>query len=59
MPPHTSHLLETGWQLKYTRDGGEDEWLSVRRVPTNVHLDLIDNRMLVFRQEMTRLCWNP
>jgi len=38
------HMLETGWQFKQT---DSDEWLPVARVPTNVHLDLIDNKKSV------------
>jgi len=33
--------LSSGWQVKQT---DTDEWLSVARVPTNVHLDLLDNK---------------
>ncbi|KAF2277282.1 beta-mannosidase precursor [Westerdykella ornata] len=37
------HHLTDGWTFKQTDDSGEDAWLPVKRVPTNVHLDLIDN----------------
>lgn len=36
----TVHVLEKGWQFKQT---DTEDWLPVARVPTNVHLDLIDN----------------
>ncbi|GAB7345318.1 hypothetical protein MBLNU457_3673t1 [Dothideomycetes sp. NU457] len=36
----TVHTLTTGWEFKET---GTEEWLPVARVPTNVHLDLMDN----------------
>ncbi|KAF2719673.1 glycoside hydrolase family 2 protein [Polychaeton citri CBS 116435] len=32
--------LQTGWQFKQADVG---KWMSVKRVPTNVHIDLIDN----------------
>ncbi|KAF2194519.1 glycoside hydrolase family 2 protein [Zopfia rhizophila CBS 207.26] len=37
------HHLTDGWSFKQTDDAGDDAWLPVARVPTNVHLDLIDN----------------
>jgi len=39
--PMSSQTLTEGWEFKQT-DG--EEWLPVARVPTNVHLDLIDNK---------------
>lgn len=36
-----THTLTTGWEFKQT---DTQEWLPVARVPTNVHLDLMDNR---------------
>jgi beta-mannosidase len=39
----TVHHLTAGWTFKQTDKTGEDVWLPVKRVPTNVHLDLIDN----------------
>lgn len=33
--------LRKGWEFKQA-DG--EEWLPVARVPTNVHLDLMDNK---------------
>jgi len=32
--------LTTGWEFKQT---GAKQWLPVAKVPTNVHLDLLDN----------------
>lgn len=37
----TSQDLTEGWQFK---QADTDEWLPVARVPTNVHLDLLDNQ---------------
>jgi hypothetical protein len=39
----SSVTLTEGWQFKQTDDVAEDAWLSVKRVPTNVHLDLIEH----------------
>lgn len=38
--PLESKKLTSGWSFKQT---DTDEWLSVARVPTNVHLDLLDH----------------
>jgi beta-mannosidase len=38
-----AHHLTEGWTFKQADDTREDAWLPVARVPTNVHLDLIDN----------------
>ncbi|KAL3487614.1 galactose-binding domain-like protein [Aspergillus germanicus] len=35
--------LETGWSFKRT-DEGNDSWAPVARVPTAVHMDLLDNK---------------
>lgn len=35
------HELRTGWEFKQT---DTEDWLPVKRVPTNVHLDLMDNK---------------
>lgn len=32
--------LSSGWQFKQR---GTEEWMPVKTVPTNVHLDLMDN----------------
>lgn len=37
------HELTDGWTFKQADDTSEDAWLPVKKVPTNVHLDLIDN----------------
>lgn len=42
--PMDSHELSTGWEFK---QAGTDEWMPVRRVPTNVHLDLMDNKKYI------------
>ena len=39
-PLHRMPLRE-GWSFKQA--DADDEWLSVRQVPTNVHLDLLDH----------------
>lgn len=38
--PSKSQPLTSGWSFKQT---DTDEWLSVARVPTNVHLDLLNH----------------
>ena len=35
--------LTAGWTFKDADDHSEDAWMPVKNVPTNVHLDLIDN----------------
>lgn len=35
--------LSEGWHFKQTDDPNEDAWLSVAKVPTHVHLDLLDH----------------
>jgi beta-mannosidase len=42
--PLTSQVLTTGWSFKQTDDDSEAAWMPVARVPTNVHLDLMDNK---------------
>ena len=39
----TVHRLFDGWTFKQSDDTAEHAWLSVKRVPTNVHLDLIEH----------------
>jgi beta-mannosidase len=39
--------LTDGWTFKQADDTFENAWLPVKRVPTNVHLDLIDNAKYV------------
>lgn len=38
----TSHALESGWSF---RQSTSQEWLGVKKVPTNVHLDLMDHKL--------------
>jgi beta-mannosidase len=38
-----SVTLKEGWHFKQTDHTNEDAWMTVRRVPTNVHLDLIEH----------------
>lgn len=38
--PSRSQPLTFGWSFKQT---DKEEWLSVERVPTNVHLDLLNH----------------
>jgi beta-mannosidase len=42
MAAMTAQKISKGWQFRETETG---EWLPVARVPTNVHLDLMDNKM--------------
>jgi hypothetical protein len=37
------HRLTDGWTFKQADDDAHDAWMSVKSVPTNVHLDLIDH----------------
>lgn len=39
-----SEVLSTGWEVKLTEDNSPDAWLPVAKVPTVVHLDLMDNK---------------
>lgn len=39
----SSAALSEGWQFKQADDADENAWLSVKKVPTNVHLDLIEH----------------
>jgi len=36
------HELSSGWQFKQS---DTEDWHSVAKVPTNVHLDLVDNKV--------------
>ncbi|RJE26160.1 hypothetical protein PHISCL_01510 [Aspergillus sclerotialis] len=40
----TSQILESGWSFRQT--DGPDDWRSVPRVPTNVHLDLLAHKQI-------------
>jgi beta-mannosidase len=35
--------LSSGWKFKETGDSSDKAWLPVAKVPTVVHLDLIEN----------------
>lgn len=39
--------LDCGWEFKQTDDENENAnaWLPVRRIPSTVHQDLIDNKL--------------
>lgn len=39
--------LTDGWAFKQADDASENAWLPVKKVPTNVHLDLIDHAKYV------------
>jgi hypothetical protein len=39
----SSIALTEGWTFKQADDTAENAWLSVKKVPTNVHLDLIEH----------------
>jgi len=36
------HQLSEGWSFKQADDKTEDAWMPVKKVPTNVHLDLME-----------------
>lgn len=38
----TSQILDHGWEVK--RADGDEEWLPVAVMPTNIHLDLIAHK---------------
>jgi hypothetical protein len=38
-----TRCLTDGWTFKQADDTSKDAWLPVKRVPTNIHLDLIAN----------------
>ena len=39
-----THELTNGWGFKQTDDDGPDAWMTVERVPTVVHLDLLAHK---------------
>ncbi|KFX95141.1 hypothetical protein V490_04005 [Pseudogymnoascus sp. VKM F-3557] len=41
-----SEALSTGWEFKLTEETTLDSWLPVAKVPTTVHLDLLDNKKI-------------
>lgn len=38
--------ISNGWSFRQT---DTEEWLPVKKVPTNVHLDLLDNKKYLLR----------
>ncbi|KAL1302737.1 hypothetical protein AAFC00_003091 [Neodothiora populina] len=42
--PTVTHALSHGWEFKQT---DTEEWLPVKRIPTNVHLDLLANEKIL------------
>lgn len=46
--------LSTGWRLKETEDSSEEAWMSVSKVPTVVHLDLLENGKYVVKPKSLR-----
>ncbi|KAI4656996.1 uncharacterized protein J4E79_007611 [Alternaria viburni] len=40
------HVLSEGWTFKQGDDSAQDAWMPVKKVPTNVHLDLMDNEKI-------------
>jgi hypothetical protein len=49
------HVLSKSWTFKQADDTGDDGWMSVKKVPTNVHLDLMDHDkyVLIFQGSQT------
>lgn len=45
--PASVFLLTDGWSFRQADAAADDAWLPVQRVPTNVHLDLIDRAKYV------------
>jgi len=41
------HVLSEGWYFKQGDDSAKDAWMPVKKVPTNVHLDLMENEKYV------------
>jgi beta-mannosidase len=40
----SSEVLSSGWEFKLTEETQPDSWLPVAKVPTTVHIDLLDNK---------------
>jgi hypothetical protein len=40
----TSFKLSTGWAFKQTDNSDPNAWLPVKKIPSTVHQDLIDNK---------------
>lgn len=58
MSSFTSDLLTTGWEFKRSDDQSSEAWLPVAKVPTVVHLDLIDNNVYVSNFHFTNISIN-
>jgi len=41
--------LSAGWVFRQTDDTNEDAWMPVKKVPSTVHQDLVDNKKYVSR----------
>jgi beta-mannosidase len=55
----SAHVLSKGWTFKQADDTADDAWVSVNKVPTNVHLDLMDHGKYVSTfQESEAFCRN-
>jgi beta-mannosidase len=54
----SSIALSKGWSFKQADDTAENAWLSVKQVPTNVHLDLIEHGKYVLGDygDLTIVC---
>ena len=48
--------LSEGWAFKQADDTTKDVWMPVKKVPTNVHLDLMDNGKYVVTFRMLDGC---
>jgi hypothetical protein len=51
-PNQEIHLFETrdlsrNWSFKQADDTAKDAWLPVKRIPSTVHQDLVDNKRCV------------
>uniref|UniRef100_A0A8H7TPT4 Beta-mannosidase B n=1 Tax=Bionectria ochroleuca TaxID=29856 RepID=A0A8H7TPT4_BIOOC len=46
MATHSKFQLESGWVFKQEDDSSSDPWLPVSRVPTQIHMDLLDNKKI-------------
>ena len=46
MPPTDFYAAElnSGWSFRQTDSNEKDDWLPVKKIPSEVHLDLIDNK---------------
>ncbi|CAH0014311.1 unnamed protein product [Clonostachys rhizophaga] len=46
MATHSKIQLESGWVFKQEDDASSDPWLPVSRVPTQIHMDLLNNKKI-------------